>query len=920
MQQEGNFRDRMSPNLPSPAAGGTVAAPASRPRSGRGGRARTAPRAWLRRLGVATAVIAAIVIALLATAAWVDHTGRAFFDRGSAAVAALDRLAASVAAGDPAAISGAYAPAFAAPPLGLDRRALFEDRDGIRRYRLGRPAGAEPAALLDRSGAAAEWSAYRAGFASVDELRMHLEDIETWKSGGPLTATVRFELIGTPRGEARAGVDRALLRIAFVPRGDGSGRFLIGRTELIEGERQAATQPQLVDVAAQAGIDFENRYYPPFLEIPMAFGMLRYGPAGITAADVDDDGWEDLFIPDGVASRLFRNRGDGTFEDVTAASGLTGLSGVSVALFADYDDDGARDLFVSRTFEPNQLFHNRGDGTFEDVTATSGLGADCCTTVASWADYDLDGDLDLYVGRYLDPRREVPTTFYARNGEPNRLYRNDGGGRFTDVTAHAGVGDTGLCLGTVFGDYDDDGDPDLYVVNDFGRKTLYRNEGDGTFRDVTVESGSLAYGAGMSASFGDYDNDGRLDLYVAHIRSDFSWFAEPPTVARYMANSLRQGVWRTDLPLYAEIVRQSGLDFVGVFRQMASGNTLLRNRGDGTFEDVTAATGANPPGWFWGSGFADFDNDGWQDVYAANGWVYGEPGSEIELGFLDNVVSHQRRYKTGEFFDPRSFAGRLLARLRAQPPPAQRPRPLRRDRPRRRRRPAAQQPRHRGGGFLEPRRARRRGGRVHRPPRPAAQPGRRAAPLPRLRAARRRKRPARRQQPRRRRCPRPPHRRRPDADSRGGARRRLRIAEQPAPPLRARRRGGGRRGGGALAALRPGADLPRRRRGPHPARRGGSADAERAGSGEPRGGLRARELIAGRREHVIRARLARRGDAGIAGPMSRSRNAARRDAGACAAGRGLIHKLSGSVDGVGLLVAGGVDGHLGGLAQPVDAQ
>src|SRR5206468_2062282 len=175
-----------------------------------------------------------------------------------------------------------------------------------------------------------------------------------------------------------------------------------------------------------------------------------------------------LFIPDGVASRLFRNRGDGTFEDATVKAGLAGLDGVSVGLFADYDNDGHKDFFVSRTFSPNQLFHNNGDGTFSDVTATSGIGADCCTTVASFGDYNNDGFLDLYVGRYLDPRKDIPTTFYARNGEPNQLYHNNGDGSFTNVTQKAGVGDTGLCLGSVFGDYNDDSYPDLYVVNDFG--------------------------------------------------------------------------------------------------------------------------------------------------------------------------------------------------------------------------------------------------------------------------------------------------------------------------------------------------------------------------------------------------------------------------------------------------------------------
>ncbi len=429
----------------------------------------------------------------------------------------------------------------------------------------------------------------------------------------------------------------------------------IKSASFLDGDRLISSAPQFTDVAQAAGVAFTNRYYPAFLTDTMAFGMIRYGPGGITAADVDNDGFYDLFVPDGVESKLFRNRTDGTFEDVTAASGLSGLDGVSVGVFADYDNDGFKDLFVSRTFKPNQLFHNNGNGTFTDVTAKSQIGEDCCTTVASWGDYDNDGLLDLYVGRYLDPRIKIPTTFYARNGESNQLYHNNGDGTFTNVTEKAGVGEVGLCLGTVWGDYDNDGFLDLYVVNDFGRKTLYHNNRDGTFTDVTVASGTLDYGAGMSASFGDYDNDGKLDIYVANIRSEHRWYAEAPTVMRYMANSYRQGVWMSDMPLYFQIFRQSGFRFIEVFQQMASGNTLMRNRGDGTFEDTTWKANANPIGWFWGSSFADFDNDGWPDIYSANGWVYNDRGTEIEMDFLNNVVSKQDVYKTGLFFDPKYF-------------------------------------------------------------------------------------------------------------------------------------------------------------------------------------------------------------------------------------------------------------------------
>ena len=604
-------------------------------------------RPWLTGLLVAATVL---LPAGWLTVAGLDAEGREFFSVGREVVATAGALADAVEHGDAAAAAELLTADFEGRALGLARPVLAGEKDGVRDYRPAVGGG-----RLDRDRAVAEWIAYRRGLAGVESFDLHLHRLAAWDGEG-VEATLRFEAIVTPRGEARPGIDRAMLRATFDRGPDGRLRFR--SLAPLEAERLIAARPQFTDVAPAAGVDFTNRYYPPFLTEPLRFAMLRFGPAGITAADVDGDGLVDLFVPDGVESRLFRNRGDGGFDDVTAAAGLAGLSGVGVALLADFDDDGDPDLFASRTFEPNQLFANRGDGTFEDVTAAAGMSADCCTTVASAADYDLDGDLDLYVGRYLDPRTSIPTTFYARNGEPNRLYRNDGGLRFTDVTDRAGVGETGLCLGSVFGDYDDDGDPDLYVVNDFGRKTLYRNEGDGTFRDVTVATGTLAYGAGMSASFGDYDNDGLLDLYVAHIRSEHSWFAEAPTVARYMLNSFRDGVWRSDAPLYLEIFRQSGFAFVDVFQQMASGNTLLRNRGDGTFEDVTWEANANPPGWFWGSSFADFDNDGWQDVYSVNGWVYGERGTEIELEFLHDVVTEQARYKTGEFFDPASFEGK----------------------------------------------------------------------------------------------------------------------------------------------------------------------------------------------------------------------------------------------------------------------
>jgi hypothetical protein len=593
-----------------------------------------------------TVVTVGVVTA--ASVMYIDSAGGRFFDHGRQIKLELGELAHCLRAKDVNGIADYYADNYSGTPLGLNNLKQSEQKDGIHRLLF-----TADASTVNKSGALDEWKKYLDSFDSIDEFSMYIDSLEKWGSTDDMKARIRFEVLGTPHGAANAGIDRAYFQMSF--RNGGSHGLQITGASLDEGDRYIGDKPQFVNVAHDAGVDFTNQYYPGFLNQPLRFGMIRYGPAGISAADVDNDGFYDLFIPDGVESKFFRNLGNGKFEDVTAKAGLSGLDGVSVGIFADYDNDGYKDLFVSRTFKPNQLFHNNHDGTFTDVTKKSGIGEDCCTTVASWADYDNDGYLDLYVGRYLDPRLDIPTTFYARNGLHNQLYRNNHDGTFTNVTEKAGVGEVGLCLGNVWGDYNDDGYPDLYVVNDFGRKTLYRNNKNGTFTDVTVEAGALAYGAGMNASMADYDNDGKLDIYSTNIRSEDAWYAEWPTVARYMVNTWRQGVWQTDMPLYMQVFHQSGTDFVKVFKQMASGNVLLKNRGDGTFEDTTAKDHANPPGWFWGASFEDFDNDGWQDIYAANGWVYNDRDTEIELDFLNNVVTAQKLYKTGIFFDPKHF-------------------------------------------------------------------------------------------------------------------------------------------------------------------------------------------------------------------------------------------------------------------------
>jgi len=417
---------------------------------------------------------------------------------------------------------------------------------------------------------------------------------------------------------------------------------------------------QFRDIAAAAGLTFTHiNGAGPSKHIVETMG------SGGLFFDYNGDGQLDVFLVDGgsvtdpaaaarARSRLFRNRGNGTFEDVTPGTHIAHRAYGMGACAADYDNDGRDDLYLTN-FGPNALYHNAGDGTFTDVTASAGVGAPALSTSCAFADIDNDGFVDLFVTNYVDPEDnskvcgDSRARAYCRpdvyKGAPNVLYRNNGNGTFTDVTRQSGVYSTrGKGLGVVFGDYDNDGRVDVFVANDLVPNFLYHNEGHGIFKEVGLAAGVAVASdgrarAGMGADFGDYDGDGRLDLVVTNFEMEthnlFSnlgqgLFADATLLSGVGAATLRFLGFGTvfldydnDGALDLAIANGHVLDNTALFQstsKYAQRKLLLRNDGHGRFVDVAGTAG---------SGFAlervgrtlvagDIDNDGDLDLLVTN--------------------------------------------------------------------------------------------------------------------------------------------------------------------------------------------------------------------------------------------------------------------------------------------------------------
>src|SRR5713101_1208949 len=385
----------------------------------------------------------------------------------------------------------------------------------------------------------------------------------------------------------------------------------------INGQSDAV---QFVDITVPAGITFKHVYSPEKKYIVESMS------GGVALFDYDNDGYLDIFLVNSLTvellksnkrtrSALYHNNGDGTFTDVTDKAGVADIGwGMGVAV-GDYNKDGFDDIYVTCR-GPNHLLRNNGNGNFTDVTQKAGVGDPRWSTGAAFVDYDNDGKLDLFVANYVDfdvnnlPEfgkgrtcqfKGIPVQCGPRGlkGAADTLYHNNGDGTFTDVSKKAGVSDPDgyYGLGVICSDFDEDGLVDIFVANDSTPNFLYHNNGDGTFKDIGFSSGTAVNENGseqgsMGVTLGDYDHHGRLDLFITNFDDDY--------------------------------------------------NTLYHNDGKGSFTDVSYAAkvaAISLPYVGWGTWFFDYDNDGWVDLLVVNGHVY----PQLPTYRQRNLVHHNNR-------------------------------------------------------------------------------------------------------------------------------------------------------------------------------------------------------------------------------------------------------------------------------------
>jgi hypothetical protein len=401
-------------------------------------------------------------------------------------------------------------------------------------------------------------------------------------------------------------------------------------------------KPGFREAARESGIDFRMAFLPTEQGETFKFNLYDHG-CGVVIGDYNGDGHDDVYFLNQLGrNALYRNKGDGTFVDVAQEAGVAMGDRVCVgAVFCDYDNDGHQDLFVTSTRGGNVLFRNEGNGTFKDVTNKAGVALVAHSQSAVFFDYNNDGWPDLLVtnsakwtteefnaagGHFVGIGKDLFELMKAPK-EYNVFYRNNGDGTFTDVTARAGLKGKGWGGDVAVFDFDEDGWLDVLVTNMFGSSQLYRNNGDGTFTDVTKKVlGKTSMGA-IGAKVFDFNNDGKLDLFIADMHSDM-WmsndgdaiFKEFPGFDTRKFSKITGPRFDWDKK-WADLEKFIVDNFGISYDDVVFGNTLFQNSGQGTFVEVSEKANMETF-WPWGVACGDFNNDRFEDAFLPSGMGY----------------------------------------------------------------------------------------------------------------------------------------------------------------------------------------------------------------------------------------------------------------------------------------------------------